>query len=1187
MIKLKPLHVSVFLLMASAAFVHAVDVSIVASDPWGNKFGAGDPVAFTVTRTGATTSPLTVNVAVAGSATPGTDYPALASTLNIPAGQASAVTVITPNTSAPDRLGTPPSIVVSLAAGAYVISATSSATAYIAPSSYAGGGEDMHVQMRKVTTTTGGNYELQIPQRNGADIPVIRGILLSAPGDGGTDASGDFDRWCYDNNFSFLNQKFASDVASKPISGLNALASTSGHPEVQFAPICARGFSRGGGLASNMAKDYPARTLAFYSRGWSQSKWSASSPYAPTAATANVPGWFDEGAVDGYSGVVRTGFDRGRAVGALWCYSEYNGEGHGSAVAADMARNFFDICIALRYDYQPGVSGKDPTLGAVTLTTLTESSGWIGEHLYGKNRNAWTDIYSAETPNWHRDFETRNPFVCPFAAFDRTDSDTRQHSWFPNERMARLWAQHTGMGWDSLALQFSNGSPYLVNAGQSLACTLDTGGFPEAVKAEFFVDETKVAESTTPPYAYTFVVTTVGSHYLWARATSANGAVRVTSGHSSSQAGYGERLIRVRPASELGNTAPTISPIPKITLRDGDATGVTIPFTIGDTETAAGNLNIDNNYWRINYPFGGKWTITGSGASRQLTIVTGGAGTSATTPGFYRGSIKVSDGFLSTDQAIEVEVRPAVGSNAPAFVTPSAGNVALEANDSMWSSTATFFVTDGDASASQMLATFTNSNLTKLPTANIRLSQWGPVRSLRVRTVNDGWNSTALHLALSDGVNTTSATQDAYFANVPAQKPNEAPWIATIPDQSCTQGGQTTPQFIRLGDLNWLPDELVVTATSSNPTLLPNANITIATLGNSLIDRERSVVCLPAAGQSGTATVTLTVTEPAANIVAPVGPLASTRTFVLTVNPSGTSVVVTGVSLSPSSTSVMVGSNTALNATVAPANATNAAVNWSSSNPGVATVSASGVVRGVSAGTATITVTTVDGGFSASCIVTVTPVFVAVTGVSVTPTTASVVVGATTTLNATVAPANASTATVTWASSNSAKATVTSAGVVTGIAAGTVTITATTVSGGFSASCVVTVTPALVPVTGVTVTPTTASVAVGATTTLNATVAPANASTATVTWASSDSAKATVTSAGVVTGVAAGTVTITATTVDGGFSASCTVTVTPVTVSDNRRFNRTSDSQGCGLGGGLALVLSLAFFSMRFVNRKA
>lgn len=74
----------------------------------------------------------------------------------------------------------------------------------------------------------------------------------------------------------------------------------------------------------------------------------------------------------------------------------------------------------------------------------------------------------------------------------------------------------------------------------------------------------------------------------------------------------------------------------------------------------------------------------------------------------------------------------------------------------------------------------------------------------------------------------------------------------------------------------------------------------------------------------------------------------------------------------------------------------------------------------------------------------------------------------------------------------------------------------------------------------------TASIAVGDDETLVATVAPANATVKTVTWSSSDSTVASVDTNGKVTGEAAGSATITVTTVDGNKTDSCTVTVTSV-----------------------------------------
>ena len=79
---------------------------------------------------------------------------------------------------------------------------------------------------------------------------------------------------------------------------------------------------------------------------------------------------------------------------------------------------------------------------------------------------------------------------------------------------------------------------------------------------------------------------------------------------------------------------------------------------------------------------------------------------------------------------------------------------------------------------------------------------------------------------------------------------------------------------------------------------------------------------------------------------------------------------VTGVSLDKSSIQLSAGNNATLAATVAPNNASNKNVTWSSTDSNVATVS-NGTVTAVGSGEATITVTTKDGSFTATCTVTV------------------------------------------------------------------------------------------------------------------------------------------------------------------------------------------------------------------------
>jgi len=255
-------------------------------------------------------------------------------------------------------------------------------------------------------------------------------------------------------------------------------------------------------------------------------------------------------------------------------------------------------------------------------------------------------------------------------------------------------------------------------------------------------------------------------------------------------------------------------------------------------------------------------------------------------------------------------------------------------------------------------------------------------------------------------------------------------------------------------------------------------------------------------------------------------------------------VAVSSVTVTPASANLPVGQTVQLTATPKDANGnplTGRMVTWSSSNNSVASVTSSGLVSGGAAGSATITAT--SEGQSGTASITVTSVPVA--SVSVTPTSANVNEGKTVQLTATPKDGGGnplSGRTIAWSSSNTAVATVSSSGLVTGKVAGSATITAT--SEGQTGASAITVVH--VPVASVTVSPASGSVPAGSTLQLTATPkdASGNALTGrTITWSSSDNSVATVSSSGLVSGVVAGSATITAT--SEGQSGPSAITVTP------------------------------------------
>ena len=166
---------------------------------------------------------------------------------------------------------------------------------------------------------------------------------------------------------------------------------------------------------------------------------------------------------------------------------------------------------------------------------------------------------------------------------------------------------------------------------------------------------------------------------------------------------------------------------------------------------------------------------------------------------------------------------------------------------------------------------------------------------------------------------------------------------------------------------------------------------------------------------------------------------------------------------------------------------------------------------------------------------------VAVTGVSLSPESLTVHGSESLQLTAIVEPSDATNKIVLWESDNESVASVNASGQVTGVAVGSAVITATTLDGGFSDTSSVSVTN--VDVIGVTVTPSSIKITEGNNATATARVLPATALNKSVSWSSDNTSVATVNENGLISALAAGSATITATTEQGGFTDSTQVTV--------------------------------------------
>jgi len=342
-----------------------------------------------------------------------------------------------------------------------------------------------------------------------------------------------------------------------------------------------------------------------------------------------------------------------------------------------------------------------------------------------------------------------------------------------------------------------------------------------------------------------------------------------------------------------------------------------------------------------------------------------------------------------------------------------------------------------------------------------------------------------------------SANGKSGIATITVEKTPVASVVVTPPHVDAAPGG--TAQFTAIAydaAQNPLNGRAITWSTSNGAVAAVDANGNMTAVGQG-----SATITATSEGKGGVATVTVS------------------------------QAAVATVAVTPAPLSMSVGQTTQLAATLkdASGNVLNGrAVTWSSSNAGVATVSSSGLVTGVAAGPTTITAT--SEGKSGTAAVTISNV--AVGSVAVQPQGPTIMQGANVQLSATVRDVNGVVVTdrvVTWATSSAAVATVSASGVVTGVGSGSVTITAT--SEGKSGTTSVTV--LAVPVASVTIQPASPdTVFIGYTAQLTAITKDSAGGVLNgraVTWHSNNTAIATIDAAGLVSGVAAGSTTITAT----------------------------------------------------------
>ena len=164
-----------------------------------------------------------------------------------------------------------------------------------------------------------------------------------------------------------------------------------------------------------------------------------------------------------------------------------------------------------------------------------------------------------------------------------------------------------------------------------------------------------------------------------------------------------------------------------------------------------------------------------------------------------------------------------------------------------------FSVSDPDGAPGAVPSvTALSDNLTLLPASGINLIQTGAALTLQLTPAANQFGTAKVTLSGTDaegGVGTKVITLTVISEN-------DLPTITSIANQTINEDTQTGDLGFTVGDVETAAGSLTLKAVSSNPTLVPDANVTFSGSGAS-----RTVRVTPAAQGFGSATITVTVTD--------------------------------------------------------------------------------------------------------------------------------------------------------------------------------------------------------------------------------------------------------------------------------------------------------------------------------------
>ena len=298
------------------------------------------------------------------------------------------------------------------------------------------------------------------------------------------------------------------------------------------------------------------------------------------------------------------------------------------------------------------------------------------------------------------------------------------------------------------------------------------------------------------------------------------------------------------------NTAPTISDIGNVST-DQDTPTPPLLFTVGDAENTAGSLTLSGSSSDTALVPNSNIVFAGSGTNRSVVVTPA--------PGAYGTatiSVTVSDGVLTATDSFVLSVN-----GAPTLAGDGLADLTIDEDTS--TPPLPFTVGDDSTSANSLQLSADSSNPDLVPNGNIVFSGSGANRTVTLTPLPNANGITDVTVSVSDGNITTSQVFELTVNPV-----NDAPTIGAIANQTILINSSALVAF-GIDDIDNDPAGLQITATSSNPAVVPVAGIVPGGSGT-----DRNVTITPTLLKTGSSVITVTVDD---------GDLTASRSFVLVV----------------------------------------------------------------------------------------------------------------------------------------------------------------------------------------------------------------------------------------------------------------------------------------------------------------